>query len=160
YVIDGVPTILPSVFQSLDPNSIQTIQVLKDASAASIYGSRASNGVIIVTTKQGAKGKVRMQLTSSVTLEKYATKESVLNTQGYGRALWQAGSNDGSDPNEQGLFAFMQHTGANGLPVLDQITPFKYLNGDSSELTANTDWQDQSFKTGWMQSNDLVITAG
>jgi len=161
YVIDGVPTILSSVFQSLDPNSIQTIQVLKDASASTIYGSRASNGVIIVTTKQGANGKVRMQLSTSATMEKFATKEPVLSTQGYGRAIWQAAINDGDVPNsETTLFTFGQSTGPNGQPVLNTITPFQYLNGDSTEPTANTDWQNQVFKTGWIESNDLVITSG
>ena len=53
YVIDGVPTKPPEVFQSLPASSIESVQILKDASAASIYGSRASNGVIIVTTKDG-----------------------------------------------------------------------------------------------------------
>jgi len=51
FIIDGVPTTSPTVFSILDVNSIQSIQVLKDASAASIYGTRAANGVIIVTTK-------------------------------------------------------------------------------------------------------------
>ena len=161
YVIDGVPTILPSVFQSLDPNSIQTIQVLKDASAETIYGSRASNGVIIVTTKQGAKGKVKMQFNNNFTLEQFATKEPVLSTLGYGRAIWQAAINDGTSPAAAtGLFTYTQHTGPNGQPVLDQITPLQYLGGDSTEPSANTDWQKQVYKTGFVVSNDLLITAG
>src|SRR5690606_36049433 len=53
YIIDGVPTKRAEVFQSVAPGSIESIQVMNDASAASIYGSRASNGVIIVTTKDG-----------------------------------------------------------------------------------------------------------
>jgi TonB-dependent SusC/RagA subfamily outer membrane receptor len=48
YIIDGIPTTRPEVFQNLDPAVIASVQVLKDASAASVYGSRASNGVIIV----------------------------------------------------------------------------------------------------------------
>lgn len=74
YVIDGVATTDPSVFESLDPSTIQTVQVLKDASAASIYGSRASNGVIIVTTKQGAKGEVRIQFNNSITVQSYVNQ--------------------------------------------------------------------------------------
>lgn len=161
YVIDGVPTILASVFQSLDPNSIQTIQVLKDASAESIYGSRASNGVIIVTTKQGVKGKVKLDFNNNITSESYATKFPVLNTQGWGRAIWQAAINDGDNPNASTtLFTYTQHTGANGYPVLDNIAPIQYLGGDSSEPSANTDWQSQVFKHGLITSNDLTISAG
>ena len=55
YVIDGMPT--KSGMHELNPNDIESIQVLKDASSASIYGSRASNGVIIITTKKGKEGK-------------------------------------------------------------------------------------------------------
>jgi TonB-linked SusC/RagA family outer membrane protein len=161
YVIDGVPTITPSVFQSLDPNSIQTIQVLKDASAESIYGSRASNGVIIVTTKQGTKGKVHMQFNNNLTSESYATKFKVLNTQGYGKAIWQAAINDGDDPNASTtLYSYTQSTGANGQPVLNTITPVLYLGGDHAEPSANTDWQNVVFKHGLITSNDLLITAG
>jgi len=160
YVIDGVPTINPSVFQSLDPNAIQTIQVLKDASSASIYGSRAMNGVIIVTTKSGQKGKVHMQFNNNLTAEYYAIKFKVLSTEQYGQALWQAAINDGVDPNgSTGLFTFTQHSGAGG-PVLDQATPAKYVGGDSTEPTANTNWQDAVFKTGMITSNDLTISTG
>ena len=55
YVIDGVPTVRQEVFSGLNPSSIESVQVLKDASASSIYGSRAGNGVIIVTTKNSTK---------------------------------------------------------------------------------------------------------
>ena len=63
YVIDGIPTTRPEVFQNMDPANIASVQVLKDASAESIYGARASNGVIIVTTKNGGNtnGKVNFQ---------------------------------------------------------------------------------------------------
>jgi TonB-linked SusC/RagA family outer membrane protein len=161
YIIDGVPTIQPSVFQALDPNAIQTIQVLKDASAASIYGSRASNGVIIVTTKQAAKGAAHMQFSSNLTSESYATRFKVLDAAGYGRAIWQAAINDGANPNASTtLYTFTQHTGPNGQPVLDAATPEKYLGGDSTEPSANTDWQKVMFKTGLITSNDLTISAG
>ncbi|MEO5682302.1 MAG: TonB-dependent receptor [Chitinophagaceae bacterium] len=70
YVIDGVPTDDPS---KLNPNDVESLQVLKDASSASIYGSRASNGVIIVTTKQGKAGR------SSVSYDSYVGTQVVTN---------------------------------------------------------------------------------
>src|SRR5215213_4128376 len=73
YVIDGVPTKDAQVFASISPGSIASVQVLKDASAASIYGARASNGVIIVTTKDGkgraGQERVSVQLNSSVSVQ-------------------------------------------------------------------------------------------
>lgn len=65
YVIDGVP-VIDQYQSSINPNDIETIQVLKDASAASIYGSRASNGVIVITTKQGKSGKAKLSYNGSV----------------------------------------------------------------------------------------------
>jgi TonB-linked SusC/RagA family outer membrane protein len=63
YIVDGVPTTDPSKF---NPNDIESLQVLKDASAASIYGARASNGVIIITTKQGKSGRISVSYDSYV----------------------------------------------------------------------------------------------
>src|ERR1035437_712858 len=72
YIIDGVPTTRPEVFASLNPSTIESIQVLKDASASSIYGSRAANGVIIVTTKTSVQGGGKFNVT-------YNTHVSILS---------------------------------------------------------------------------------
>lgn len=161
YVIDGVSTTNPAVFQSLDPNTIQSIQILKDASSESIYGSRASNGVIIVTTKQGSNGQVKVQFNNSLTTESYATKLPVLTSIQMGRAIWQAAVNDGVNPNTATtLFSYTQHTGPNGNLVLDNVIPIKFLGEDSTEPSANTDWQDIVFHPGLITSNDLTLTAG
>lgn len=161
YIIDGVPTTTPAVFQSLDPNTIASVQILKDASAASIYGSRASNGVIIVTTKQGAKGQVKVEFNNNITVESYATKLKVLTSQQMGRAIWQAAVNDGANPNSSTtLFSYTQHAGTDGSPVLDKINVIPFLGGDSTVPSANTDWQDVVFHPGVVTSNDLTLTAG
>ena len=71
YIIDGIPTTRPEVFQNMSPADIASVQILKDASAESIYGARASNGVIIVTTKNGGNtnGKVVFQFDNSVSVQ-------------------------------------------------------------------------------------------
>ncbi|MGS0527051.1 TonB-dependent receptor plug domain-containing protein [Zobellia nedashkovskayae] len=66
FVIDGVPTVRQEVFSSLNPSAIESVQVLKDASASSIYGARAGNGVIIVTTKNRAKTAEGEKLSISI----------------------------------------------------------------------------------------------
>jgi TonB-dependent SusC/RagA subfamily outer membrane receptor len=102
YVIDGVPTIQYQDFANINTNSIASIQVLKDASASSIYGSRAANGVIIVTTKDGgssAAEKVHLQFSSLVTWQtEKPWQELIAFFDARGEALWRA-VNDGSDPN-------------------------------------------------------------
>jgi len=74
YVIDGVPTTRPEVFAAINPGAIESVQVLKDASASSIYGSRAANGVIIVTTKTSAKEKGKVNLTFNTNLSVLSEK--------------------------------------------------------------------------------------
>lgn len=79
YIIDGVPT--KSGMHELNGNDIESIQVLKDAASASIYGSRAANGVIIITTKKGKDGKVKVDFDASIAASFYANKLEVLNAE-------------------------------------------------------------------------------
>ncbi|HOJ66174.1 MAG TPA: TonB-dependent receptor plug domain-containing protein, partial [Paludibacteraceae bacterium] len=101
YVIDGVPT--KGGMHELNSNDIESIQVLRDASAATIYGSRAANGVIIITTKQGEKGKTNVNFDSYLTLSQYGKTVEMMNTKQYGESLWQAMINSGYDPNANGI---------------------------------------------------------
>ena len=101
YIIDGVPT--QGGMHELNGNDIESIQVLKDAASASIYGSRAANGVIIITTKKGKDGKVKVNFDASVAASFYANKIETMNAQQWGRAFWQANVNDGQNPNNNPL---------------------------------------------------------
>jgi len=164
YIIDGIPTKRPEVFQGLNPNSIESVQVLKDASASSIYGSRASNGVIIVTTKNGANanGKLSIDFNSSVSSqsEKYS-RFKMLNSVDRGRALWQASVNDGVNPEDGygALYAFDWNKNfAN--PVLNGVTVKPLVGGVANMPAGNTDWQDVMYKTGIVTNNELTIAGG
>lgn len=80
YVVDGVPV---DNINFLVPNDIADMQIMKDASSASIYGSRAANGVILITTKQGAEGKAKVSLTAQFGLNKVSNKIKSLNASQY-----------------------------------------------------------------------------
>ena len=82
YIIDGVPT--KAGMHELNGNDIESIQILKDAASASIYGSRAANGVIIITTKKGKDGKLKVDLDASVAASMYSHKMEVLNAKEFG----------------------------------------------------------------------------
>lgn len=163
YVIDGVPTKRPEIFQNLNPEVIESIQILKDASAATIYGSRASNGVVIVTTKD-AKGKDRLQLqfNSSTTIENYSSSLKVLNTEQRGAALWRASINDNTNPNiHKDLYTFDSHIDAQGVAILDKVNVVDWIGGQALGVhSANTDWQNVVFRQGIISSNDLTISTG
>ncbi|WP_029292812.1 SusC/RagA family TonB-linked outer membrane protein [Chryseobacterium hispalense] len=110
YIIDGVPlgsetpslysvTILPNSsinpLNAINPNDIESFEVLKDADATAIYGSRGANGVIIVTTKKGRKGRTDLKLNSSYSLSTVASRMEMMNTSQYLQMRRQAFQNDG-----------------------------------------------------------------
>jgi len=159
FVIDGVPT--KSGMHELNPNDIASIQVLKDASSASIYGSRASNGVIIITTKQGKSGKMRVEFSSFLTASSYANRLDVLNAKEYGEVLWQANINDGLNPNNNNLsYKFDWSFDSNNNAVLDYITVPEFLDNEQTLKSADTDWYDEISQTGIASSYNLNVSNG
>ena len=183
YIIDGVPTTRYENFANLNTNSISSIQVLKDASASSIYGSRASNGVIIVTTRNGSNDdKVHIQLNSSFTSQtEKPWQENVLSSHDRGVALWRAAVNDSTNPNGvvDQIYRFDWNGDYNN-PVLNNVTiapfvgatnnnapqppydPFvgPYTHADSLEPSANTNWQDALYKPATIINTDLSVSGG
>ena len=143
YVIDGVAT--NENLNSLNAADIESIQVLKDASSASIYGSRAANGVIIITTKKGKEGKMNININYNAALQTVAKRYDVLNAEQWGRAYWQAAANNGIAP-----------TAAQAL----------YGNGTTPQLvgsvnginTADTNWQNEVYSSAWTQNLSASIS--
>lgn len=164
YIIDGMPTKRSQVFQSLNPTAIQSIQVLKDASSSSIYGSRASNGVIIVTTKNGVNtdGRLNVQFNSSISAQSEKPQRfTMLNAVDRGRALWQASVNDGVDPASGygEIYGFDWNKDFRN-PVLNSVTVKPFVGGDQNVPVGDTDWQNEVYKTGYVTNNDLTVSGG
>ncbi len=159
YIVDGVPT--KSGMHELNGNDIESIQVLKDAASASIYGSRAANGVIIITTKKGKDGKIKVDFDGSISVSTYANKMKVLNAKEYGQVMWQAYVNDGMDPNTNGL-GYRYDWGYNqqGTPVLNSISMKKYLDDAGTTPAADTDWFDETTRTGVIQQYNVSVSNG
>jgi len=127
YVIDGV---VSQGLNEINPNDIETIDILKDASTAAIYGSRASNGVVIVTTKRGKSGKARVTIDNFVSVQTLPQKLDLLN-------------------NEQ----FRTYTDETfGLPN-------RYTTDPESTLI-RTDWQDEVFKDAIMYNTNVNVSGG
>ena len=134
YVIDGVPT--NSTLNSLNMNDIESMQVLKDAASASIYGSRAANGVIIITTKQGKKGdKVKVDFSANLTAQFYTSQSTMdlCNTTEYATAMAQAALNDGMDPVAYASNYGLDLKATNGLP----ISVYNPATGNYDSFTVN-----------------------
>ena len=140
YVIDGVP--MGTTIRDFSPNDIETIQVLKDASAGAIYGSRAANGVVIITTKNGKKDqplKVDYKGYFGVDLIPSSTYD-VMNADQYSNYLGQACANSG--------------TPLPGGYSLGDDGRYHFIDG------TNTNWFDEVFKTGIRQNHNVNLSGG
>ena len=157
FVIDGVPT--KAGMHELNPADIETMQVLKDASSASIYGSRAGNGVIIITTKKGKKGKMRIDLNYYTAFSQYAKKTPVLDAKQFGQVLWQANINDGLNPNLNNLSYNFDWGVQNGVPTLYNSYVPEYLDAPKTIKSANTKWYDEVSQTGVANSLDVAASS-
>ncbi|RZK26207.1 MAG: SusC/RagA family protein, partial [Hymenobacter sp.] len=152
YVIDGIPT--REGIGQINQNDIESIQVLKDASSASIYGSRASNGVIIITTKKAKKGVTRVDFSTFVTVQTPGPHIKMLNTLDYGRIYGQAAINDGITPNLP-FYNFQTGTNASGQTILTGVTVPEYLDAAHTMRTADTDWFSEIQRNALIQSYNL-----
>lgn len=124
YVVDGI---VSGANRDFNFNDIESIQVLKDASAAAIYGSRAGNGVIIITTKQGKEGKMKIDVSSRSTAQWLPTYNLT------NREEWI------------------------------NLNDYAFYNGNrqpANHFDGNTDWQEEVFKTGWVQDQNISFSGG
>ena len=141
YVIDGVP--MGTTIRDFSPNDIETIQVLKDASAAAIYGSRAANGVVIITTKNGKKNQpVRVDYRGYLGVDNIRKGVyEVMDAAQYGDYIRMSYANSG---------------------IGDKV-PSGYVEGSAYYLdpaTNNTDWFKEMFKPGIRQNHNVNLSGG
>ena len=159
YVIDGIPT-KGTAAHRLRPEDIESIQVLKDAASASIYGSRSSNGVIVITTRSPARQALAIDYSGSVTASTYANRLDVLNTEQRGRALWQAAINDGLDPANLPIYEYDWERSADGTAVLNRVIVPQYVGDPAAGIrAADTDWYNEISRTGVLQQHNLSASA-
>lgn len=140
YVVDGVPVsgssgdAISNPLSTIPPQDIESIDVLKDASAAAIYGSRASNGVIEITTKRGEAGQQQVEYNFSAGLSQLAKKADVMNLQEYASFVTTRAEVVGFNTQEE--------------------------LSDPSLLGKGTDWQDALFKTAFSTDHNLAVSGG
>lgn len=163
YIIDGVPTKRQEVFASLNPATIESIQVLKDASASSIYGSRAANGVIVVSTKGGQKGeRLSVSINSNLSVQSERKQRYyMLSSQQRGEALWRASVNDGANPNAgYGEIYNFDWNNDFSNPSLNGVTVQPFVGGNPNVPAGNTNWQDEVYETGYVFNNEVTVSTG
>ena len=163
YVIDGIPLYTEdtgsnnnhptNALAQINMNDVETIQILKDASAAAIYGSRAANGVVMITTKRGKAGRTNINLNFSHGVSTRSNVVGFLSASEY-RELW-----DEAGENYLALDDWL------GLGDMDTYRDFVngYLPGyleDHFDQSYNTNWEEEAFRTGSVTNFDLSASGG
>ncbi|HUP12495.1 MAG TPA: TonB-dependent receptor plug domain-containing protein, partial [Niastella sp.] len=170
YVIDGVPLITANLsgngaatnaLADLNMNDIESIEILKDASAAAIYGSRASNGVVLISTKKGRTGTSKIEFGYFTGTQKPTGRREFLNSQQYIQLFQQAGVGAARQDFQQGYYATLEE-------AIDDYNAFtesrfsRYSGGNDDWKTGNinTNWQDQVFQNAPISQYDLNVSGG
>ena len=134
-LVDGIET---GTMNSVDPNDIESISVLKDAASAAIYGSKASNGVILITTKRGKTGKPRISYNGYVGFQKPTEMIDRISSYDYARLYSQSMIDEGLNPR------------------FNETDIENFRNGTSP----NTDWYDEAYRTGVQHSHNVSVSGG
>ena len=150
YVIDGVMT-RENPGTILNSNDVESIQVLKDAASAAIYGAQAANGVIIITTKRAKQGECRVTFDATLTLQTYNSGLDMLNADQWGELYWSAYKYTYSTtPSSSELY---------GNGATPQLQPYTNLNGVIVN-PQNTDWEKEIHRTALMQTYSVGLSKG
>jgi TonB-linked SusC/RagA family outer membrane protein len=155
-IIDGVASNIN--FKDLNPNDIQSMQILKDAASASIYGARAAGGVILIETKKGKNGELSINYDFKAGISYANQYPDVCNSEEYATAQWRAYVYDNQIPS--GIYDYEWHYDDNGIPVLDDITTVDFLDDEQLLRPGDTDWLGAILKPAFQQSHQITVTQG
>ncbi len=160
YIVDGIP-VEAGTFQGLNANDFLSVDVLRDASAAALYGSRGSSGVIVITTKKGASGKMRLGFSHQTGIKdkpdfpyRPMTTEQLLRTQeDYGKIVGASAST----PTLPGWYYSHSNPRYEGLTD-DEKAENDHIYDSISKI--NTNWMDEIFRRGRFKNTQLTLSGG
>lgn len=144
FVIDGIPqTSGSAAINDINPQDIESMEVLKDAAATAIYGSRGANGVVIITTKRGTESRTTVAYDGYFGVTQVAHKVDMMNGEEY-TAMTREAFRDGW----------------NGAIPTDEEIDFDPIELESIATGRSTDWQDLIFQDGWQSNHQLSVRGG
>ena len=177
YIVDGIPfetgdtpssganentNQTTNPLSMINPHDIESIEVLKDASATAIYGSRGANGVVIITTKKGQTGKPKIEFNANWSMSKIGKRVKMLDPVTYASYI-----NEGYENSRQyeGLVAELPYRGYvdNSGRYIGKPEDYAYntINFEGKDYEISTaDWQDEIYQTGWQQDYSVNISGG
>lgn len=171
YIVDGIPitsgdfsgTSAPtSALADINTNDIESIEVLKDASASAIYGARASNGVVLITTKQGKVGKSQINFSALGGISTPSNHREFLNAEQYVQILRRAGEGAANQDFLNGDYATLADAIADYKTIVEnRLTRYSAGNTDYQTYKVNTNWERAAFQDNPItQQYDLNVTGG
>lgn len=172
YVVDGIPVITTDLstngaptnpLADINMNDIESVEILKDASSAAIYGARASNGVVLITTKRGKAGRSKVEFGFYTGLQKPTRKVEFMNAQEYVETIREAAIRRAKYEFRNGLSS--QPTEAAAIAnrlgrVENNLTYFSADNDDWKTYKVNTNWQDEAFQRAPISQYDINLSGG
>ncbi len=170
YVVDGIPVVTSNLSSNgastspladINPNDIESIEILKDASSAAIYGSRGSNGVVLITTKKGKAGKTKIDFGYYTGTQEPTRLVEFMNAEEYVGYFRQASIGKARQDFIAGRFStFQASKTADSTFVESRLTRYSAENKDYETFKVNTDWQSLAFQRAPMSQYDLNLTGG
>ncbi|MEP7373647.1 MAG: TonB-dependent receptor [Chitinophagaceae bacterium] len=172
YVVDGIPVITAdlstngattSPLADINTNDIESVEILKDASSAAIYGSRASNGVVLITTKRGKAGKSKIEFGYFTGLQKPTIRREFMSAEEFVKFTYEAAEGGGKYDFANGLSGYSTEQDA-----IDDYVSFadsrmrRYSAGNDNYKTylVNTNWEDEAFQRAPISQYDISLTGG
>lgn len=165
-VLDGMP--LEGLnLNDINAHDIASMQVLKDAASGSIYGARASGGVILIETKKGKQGQPVVSYDGSIGAERLMNRPKIMDAKGYGIMAFRAAAYDERSYGtalEPALprhaYNFVWHRNENGIAILDDISLTEYLDPNKKVPTTDINWPDQILQTGLKTNHQVSVSSG
>ncbi|MFB9296127.1 TonB-dependent receptor [Persicitalea jodogahamensis] len=158
YVVDGIPLAAGGI-ESFNPNDIESIDILKDASATAVFGSRGANGVVLVTTKQGKRGKLSLNYIGTATIENMQDRTQMMNSGQYIEFRRDAYRRAGNYPAAPTLQDDRRIFGGDANAWANVAKGWQNGTWDGS-LVPTTDWTGMVLKTGVTQDHTLSVSGG
>jgi TonB-linked SusC/RagA family outer membrane protein len=156
YVVDGIQVGTDANF--LNPSDIESMEVLKDASATAIYGSAGANGVIMITTKHGVKGQSSINLTADFGLQTVSNNLDVCSIDGYAANIRQAHANDGSNLYNQ-IWSAQYDGQRKNIDWVDQMTRTALRQNYNLSSSGGNEKSQYNFSAGYLDNEGLIVNS-
>ncbi|UXP32682.1 TonB-dependent receptor [Reichenbachiella agarivorans] len=162
YIIDGYQTNDPDFLTDLNTSDIESVTVLKDAAVSSVYGARATNGVIVIKTRKGGydvSGKPKVTLDISYGVQTPVTAPDMLNSEQLGEVFWESAINDGVAPSHP-QFGVGAEPNISGYYRGDRDLPYDAETNRLTKTSAGTDWFGEIFEDATYQNYYVSVNGG